>query len=157
MFTGNKLQLYLYAKAVKQKYEKEGKQLAGFYYLPVNDKYEKEEEKVEIPVDGKTVNNPDAISEQGLKFLPTTKTGKIQKLASGNVLDKYVDYAVTLSEKAVERMQEGVIKASPYKEACEYCEYKAFCSTDGEERTVGKVVEQTITEATKGGKDNVSN
>lgn len=151
LFTGNKLQLFLYAKAVKQKYEDGSKKIAGIYYLPISDKYEKQEDKVHFLAEGKTLDESDALSAQGESFIPMTKGGKLKNGASEYVLDKYVEYAVAVCEKAVERMEEGVIIRSPYKGVCKYCEYGAFCNFNGEERCVGKVTEQTIINAKEGG------
>ncbi|MBQ8426332.1 MAG: PD-(D/E)XK nuclease family protein [Clostridia bacterium] len=157
LFTGNKLQLYLYAQAVKQKYTDGSKKIAGLYYLPISDKYEKQEDKVEFLADGRTLDEVDALNAQGESFVPTTKTGKLKNGASQDLLDKYVEYAVAVCEKAVERMEEGVIIPSPYKGVCEYCQYGAFCSFNGDQRSIGKVTEQTIANAKKGGDDDAVN
>ncbi len=157
LFTGNKLQLYLYAQAVKQKYCDGSKKVAGIYYLPISDKYENQEDKIEFLVEGKTLDKADALLAQGESFLPTTKSGKLKNGANEQTLDKYVDYAVAVCEKAVERMEQGVIVRSPYKGVCEYCEYSAFCHFNGQARSVGKVTEQTITNAKEGGNDDATN
>jgi ATP-dependent helicase/nuclease subunit B len=157
LFTGKKLQLYLYAEAVKRKYADGSKKVAGLYYLPINDKYEKKEDKVDFVADGRTLNEPEALMVQGEEFLPTTKTGKIKNSANAEVLDKYVEYALCLSEKAVERMNQGVVVPSPYQNVCEYCKYGAFCSFLGEPRTVGKVTEETLTKALNGGEEDATN
>jgi ATP-dependent helicase/DNAse subunit B len=151
------LQLYLYAEAVKRKYADGSKKVAGLYYLPINDKYEKQEDKVDFVADGRTLNEPEALMVQGEEFLPTTKTGKIKNSANAEVLDKYVEYALSLSEKAVERMNQGVVVPSPYQNVCEYCKYGAFCSFLGEPRTVGKVTEETLTKALDGGEEDATN
>lgn len=157
LFTGKKLQLYLYAEVVKRKYCDGSKKVAGLYYLPISDKYEKQEDKVNFTVDGKTLDDSEALLVHGEEFLPTTKSGKIKNATKEEVLDKYVEYALNLSQKAVERMEEGVILPSPYQNVCEYCKYSAFCSFAGEPRTVGKVTEQTLTQAMNGGDDNAVN
>lgn len=158
LFTGNKLQLYLYAKAVKEKEGNENKKIAGLYYLPITDKYEKQEDKTEFTADGKTLDLEEALSAQGEEFVPTTKTGKIRNGVSEGVLDQLINYAVALSEKAVERMDEGVIIPSPYQGVCQYCEYGSFCSFNGQERKVGKVSETTlITAILKGGEEDAVN
>ena len=57
-----------------------------------------------------------------------------------------MEYAVMMCEQAVELLNSGYIKATPFGEkGCEYCKYKAFCdNVDGEYRKI---------ESTKGGKD----
>ena len=165
LFTGNKLQLYLYAQSVKNKFGSE-KSVAGLYYLPINDKYEKEEDKSESIAVGKTLEETDALNAQDREFLSEGKSsflpakldkrnGKIKNCVSKDAFDGYIDYALAVSEKATERMEEGVIIPSPYKGVCEYCTYGALCGNYGtNERTVGKVTEKTITEALdKGGKE----
>jgi ATP-dependent helicase/DNAse subunit B len=151
------LQLYLYDKAVKEKYNDGSKKIAGLYYLPISDKYEKQEEKIECISNGKTLDEENAVELHGKGFLNISKTGKVKNAIEREVLEKYVDYAVAVSEKAVERMDEGVIIPSPYQNTCEYCEYGAFCSFNGEKREVETVTENTVTNALKGGKQNADN
>ncbi|MBQ3219688.1 MAG: PD-(D/E)XK nuclease family protein [Clostridia bacterium] len=158
LFTGNKLQLYLYAMAVKNKFEKE-KDVVGLYYLPISDKYEKEEDKSASLAVGKTLDDKDAICSQDSEFflsgqsefLPAKidqRNGKVKNCANKDVLSGYMDYAIAISEKAVERMEQGVIKPSPYKGVCEYCKFGALCGVNElAERNVNKVTERTITEA----------
>ncbi len=157
LFSGNKLQLYLYAQAVKQKYADGSKKLAGLYYLPISDKYEKQSSKEQFIASGKSLDQEDVASMHGENFVPMNKSGKIKNGTSQEVLEKYVDYAVAVCEKAVSRMQEGVIIRSPYQGVCEYCEYSAFCAFEGDARSVGTVTEQTITDANKGGKEDATN
>ena len=52
-------------------------------------------------------------------------------------------------------MEEGVIIPSPYEKVCEYCKYGALCGMSEKERTVGSVSETTISQAIKGGEENV--
>jgi ATP-dependent helicase/nuclease subunit B len=151
LFSGTKLQLYLYAKAVQQKYVDGSKELAGLYYLPISDKYEKEEDKCDLVVDGLTLDNINAISDQGEEFVPVDKRGKLKNGMTGEELSKYVEYAVSVASTAVENMMQGVMIASPYNDACKYCEYGAFCSFNGTPRSVGKVTKDTITKAEEGG------
>jgi hypothetical protein len=52
-------------------------------------------------------------------------------------------------------MKEGVILPSASQGTCDYCEFKALCGqVKVYERSVGKVDEDTIFLATKGGVDN---
>ena len=170
LFSGNKLQLYLYAAAVKKKYDVEdGKGVAGLYYLPISDKYEKQEDKITSIAEGKTLMDNDALTAQDKGFLQSGKSeflpvkidarnGKLKNCADKDTLESYVNYAVAVSEKAVERMSEGVIVPSPYEGVCKYCEYSALCGLNGEnQRTVGKVTEQTIVQSVKGGNGNGTN
>ena len=155
LFAGVKLQLYLYAEAVRKKYEGEGKKSpAGLYYLPVSNKYSKKEEDSCIAI-GKTVTDEQAVEAQErgfsqgqrgeVSFINTDKrTGKI-KGVSEQVLNSYIDYAVKVADLAVQRIGEGVIVPSPYEKACDYCPFHAMCDYEGGcERTVGGVNEDTF-------------
>ena len=50
-----------------------------------------------------------------------------------------------MAEQAVERLDDGVIKPSPYEETCKYCEYSAMCEFNGEaERKIGSLEKDTF-------------
>ncbi len=160
LFTGKKLQLYLYAKAVKQK--DESLKLAGVYYMPVADKFRAEGEEESALSKGLTLSDKESIELQekgALKgegiFLPVKEKGG-ERLIEGEVseegLNAMVDYAVKISELAVERMAEGVIAPSPCDgRICSYCEFKSLCPLiEGEYREHGKVDATTIIDAVKG-------
>ena len=166
LFAGVKLQLYLYAAAVLGKYKGDSAKFpAGLYYLPVSDKYEKPEDKGGALAVGKTLSELDAISVQDFEFSEKGETdftavkldgksGKIKNGVDRGVLQSYVDYALKASEAAVKNMSDGVIVASPYENACEYCEYSALCGVkDATPRSVGTVDESTFN-ADKGGERN---
>lgn len=172
LFSGTKLQLYLYSLAVQSKFGNK-KAPAGLYYLPINDKFEKPDKKEETLALGKTLGDENAILVQDKNFLSTgeskiikakieinnkdDKKGQEKKLKNTvdkKVFDAYVKYALSLCELAVQNILDGVIKVSPYKGACEYCEYSALCGgVLGEERVLGKVTEKTIINAVEGGKE----
>ncbi len=158
LFSGTKLQLYLYGKAVADKYSNGEKQVAGLYYLPVSDKYRDEDKEVSPMADGRTLNDTEAITEQDdrfyingvSEFLPTTldSKGNIKNATEKADLQKLVDYAVCVSELATSQLKEGYIVASPYGNACEYCAYKGLCTNEKrEERKIGSVSSQTIIDA----------
>ncbi len=159
LFAGVKLQLYLYALAVKDK------KLAGAYYMPVNDSYRTPEKKQEAILVGKTLDELDVISAQDgdiatsgvSEFLPVTITqGKNKGTTDEPTLKALVDYAYSISQKTAENMQEGVIVRSPVriddKCACDYCEFKGLCDSDQALiRRLGAVKEETIYQAINGG------
>ena len=158
LFAGVKLQLYLYGAAVDRVLSKEGKQLAGLYYAPINDKYQKESEKLKHLSVGKTSDNIDAlvtmdkniIANASSKIVPVkiNKNGSIAKGCATPVDDikKLMDYAVAMCDQAVELLNSGYIKATPFGEkTCESCAYKAFC--DNTEYNYRKI------ESKKGDKD----
>ncbi len=164
LFVGTKLQLYLYGSAVKGKYRNGEKLPAGLYYLPIADKYEKEEDKKTCMADGRTINDKDAILSQDKNFfdkgnsefmpIKMDKQGNVKNTLDTEQLTSYLDYAVSVSELAVSQLKDGVIVPSPFGKTCDYCEYKGICKHNGENsRTVGKVNESTIVNAKGGEQD----
>ncbi|MBO7345103.1 MAG: PD-(D/E)XK nuclease family protein, partial [Clostridia bacterium] len=150
LFAGVKLQLYLYAQAVKNKF-KDGEIFpAGLYYLPVSDKYEKPEDKGGALAVGQTLNDEKALLEQDKEFFERGesefapakvdgKKGEVKHAVSKQTLLSYMDYAIKISESAVDKLEQGVMVASPYKGECEYCQFGGLCGMQAEERTVGSV------------------
>ncbi|MBR5899792.1 MAG: PD-(D/E)XK nuclease family protein [Clostridia bacterium] len=162
LFAGVKLQLYLYASAIK------GKKLAGAYYLPVNDNFiEKDKEKPPMLI-GKTLDDKEVLHAQDESIRQTGKSEYLpvkisEKKSSGvsdeNVMQSLIDYAVKISEKTVKNMREGVIVSSPFvddeKSACDYCDYKGMCDyNQAPKRTLGAVGEKTILQSIVGGEEN---
>lgn len=154
LFTGNKLQLYLYASAITDK------KPAGVYYLPINDDFSTDEgDKSSLAV-GKTLDDLDVLTAQDKNILTDTigeftgvkvQNEKIKKATDGETIQAFMDYALRISEKAVSQIDQGIIVASPYKNTCTYCPFKAMCNqTNPEEREVGSVSEQTVCDAVKG-------
>ncbi|MBR2499292.1 MAG: exodeoxyribonuclease V subunit gamma [Clostridia bacterium] len=163
LFAGVKLQLYLYAEAVRSKYKGDSnKQPVGLYYLPVSDKYDKEADKSSVAV-GKTLDTEQAILVQDKNYFNLGKdeyslistdkrTGKVKGVTE-QTLNSYVDYAVKIAELAAKRMDEGVMVASPFSDACKYCEYRSMCEFDEQTtRNVGGVNDQTFVQSQGGDK-----
>ena len=161
LFTGIKLQLYLYTTAVMAKYQKENKKPAGLYYLPVSDKYERDDEDKKPLVAGKTLSDTDAVVAQDntaltqnkSEFLPVSfnKDGSVKNANSADEIDAFIKYAVALSDLAVKRLTEGVIVPSPYKDTCTYCAFKPLCASQGTlERSAGKIDGETFKNALRG-------
>ncbi len=155
LFAGVKLQLYLYAQAVKNKYKGAEMFPAGLYYLPVSDKYEKPEDKGGALAVGQTLNDEQALIVQDQTFFERgesdfapvkidEKKGEIKNAVDKKTLLSYMDYAIKVSESAVGKLEEGVIVASPYKGECEYCEFGGLCGMQAEERTIGSVDESSF-------------
>ncbi len=144
LYSGTKLQLYLYALAIKNK------KLAGAYYMPIKSGFKKENETLFI---GKSLDNQEILTAQdkavfsGSEFLPSPEK---KNLSSQENLTALLEYSKIISEKAVLLMEEGFIFPTPYEGACEYCEYKAFCpNKDVKARKVKAVKESDILSATK--------
>lgn len=161
LFSGLKLQLYLYAAAVESAFS--GKQPAGLYYLPVSDKFEREDKPIPPMAVGKTLDQEQALFAQDENFFvnaqsdfaPTTldKQGNLRGASSIDAIGDCVEYAKKISELAAKRMFEGVIVPSPAEGTCEYCGFKGLCPFDKVvERKVGEVDESVI-EKSLGGKE----
>ena len=158
LFAGIKLQLFLYGYAVWQK-EKD-KQIAGLYYLPVSDKYVKEQDAEFVMADGYTLNESEAIACQDDSFYQNGKSnfmpikldgkGKVKNAVPRDEINKFMDYAVSVSELATSQLKEGVIVPSPYENTCDYCDFKGICQQIKERaRTLGKISADTIVKANK--------
>ncbi len=164
LFTGKKLQLYLYAKAVNYD-ENNPKKLAGAYYMPISDKFRKEGEEQPVLSKGVTLSDEVVVGLQDenalsgkSEFLPVKIKGDkavIDGEMTGEGLNALVDYAVALSEKAVERMSEGVIAPTPCDDRiCGYCEFKELCSlAEPAVRKHGGVDATTIIDSVRRDKD----
>ena len=75
---------------------------------------------------------------------------------SGNVADErtmegYMKYAMKIAGRGTEQIADGTIIPSPYKNACEYCEYGGLClydeETDNRTREVKSVTAEIIVQA----------
>ena len=44
---------------------------------------------------------------------------------------KYFDYALAVSKKAIEEIEEGYIAPKPLENECKFCPYKSVCKFDG--------------------------
>lgn len=153
LFSGTKLQLYLYAAAVAAG----GKKFAGAYYLPVSDAYRNKEREVSPLVTGKTLSDEESLAAQDRElftrgeseYIPVTaRDGDIKKAASVQVMNALKDYALKASENAAREMESGVIVASPYETACAYCPFSAVCGSGAENaRTLAGVNEEIIERA----------
>lgn len=159
LFSGTKLQLWLYGKAVNDK------TLVGAYYMPVFDKYSKPNEKEGSIVVGKTVNDESLLAvgsenDCGAETAEIVKTEPVtdesepvtdespkrddnlgekryvpfKKPISAEQMSALVDYAVILSENAVSEMEKGTIIPTPYDGACEYCQFSSLCGHSKEYR-----------------------
>lgn len=149
LYAGTKLQLYLYAAVLKDK------KIAGLYYFPVSDAF-KSSNDADAYATGKTLDDENIILAQDENaFLDDSflRIGE-QKNKNGLIGEKElkgcVAYALAMSEKAAKEMDGGVIVASPFENACEFCPYGAMC--DGERvepRKAGAVANDYFMNATE--------
>ncbi len=159
LFAGVKLQLYLYALALKDK------KLAGAYYMPISDNYTALGKKKSAMMVGKTLDDLEVIKAQDgsidfggeSEFLPVKlDADKNTGTTDADTLKAFTDYAYLISQKTAQNMQDGVIVASPVsmdgRSACEYCDFKGLCDcSEALLRTIGVVKEDTVYYAVNGG------
>ncbi len=132
LFSGQKLQLFLYGAVVN-------KDLAGAYYLKVDGGYT-DENKTQLPIAyGKTLDNQDVLyaQDKNLKtalnseYLPVKiSNGKLKGVISPLQMQSYINYALLVSELSTKRLEEGVIIPSPYENICQHCDYLAICGVN---------------------------
>ncbi len=155
LFTGRKLQLYLYSKVLN-------KDIAGVYYMPIANDFDGEYKKMlfgDSLLDKAVLEKQDKDYEKGVNNIlkvKVTKEGKISSALPKEDLSCVSEYAIKISENLAENMKEGFIPASPYIEddehgVCSYCSFKGMCADHfTRERVVNKVDESTIIGAIKG-------
>jgi len=123
------------------------KKLAGAYYMPIRQGYDVEEDSILV---GKNLDNDEIILAQdssynGQSEILPMKKGRGKNVTSEKNLSALLSYSKLISEKAVIFMEEGFIAPTPIENACEYCNYKAFCSAGNvQERKVGAISEEEI-------------
>lgn len=164
LFVGKDIQIYLYMNAFLKDHKP-----AGLYYCNVGeDFYGENDEKEEFF--GHTLGEPEVIfaADKNLSLehpeseltgiqVSVKKDGELKfgggRLLSREQMDAYLKYALLIAKKGAERLDEGVIVASPYKDTCDYCAYKGMCAffADGskEERSEDTVRANTFAEAVK--------
>ncbi len=163
LYTGKKLQLYLYLNLFLD----EGMLPSGVYYSQINDEYKKDGDKDGISLQGKTVSEPEILAKTDKEMGEDGKSEIIGSIyrAKGKFSDKtcisssrlisYAKYARALTAKAVEEIKNGQTIVSPSEGACEYCGYKGICGLEREkfdtERKIPKVSAEDIENLTSGG------
>lgn len=152
LYTGKKLQLYLYLNLFLDK----GMTPSGVYYSPIKDEYKKDGEEDDISLQGKTVADQEIllmtdkqIDEKGKSKIIGTTAGRSKGTFSEKTtisptrLISYAKYARQLTAKAVDQINEGQAIISPTEGACTYCNYKGICGFEKEkfntERKIPKI------------------
>ena len=134
---GKKLQLFLYAMVMKNDLKKE---CAGVYYFDCKNKFKKKNKKVKL-LDGLTLKENAVVYATDVAFNEDKGKSNIiggeRKKERGDFdfkygrfvenFDKLFDYALNISENAVNEMKEGYIEPKPLGDACAYCKFKSIC------------------------------
>lgn len=140
LYAGNKLQLFLYAGALSDKYK-----TAGAYYFPIADNFAKEGETPTMKMCGRTLLDEKTVIELdkgkadgGEQFIDanfSVSNGVIKKnknFLSESEFNDYIEYSRLVAAEGLAEMKEGVIVASPYGEKCTYCKFRGVCGYDEE-------------------------
>lgn len=141
LYFGEKLQLFLYQKEAKEKFNLSS---AGGYYFNSGLEYAKDEEEQVIlkglsPNDNEVICMLDNSLEDNAKsnILSIAKDSKGGYKGSG--VSKYdlttlCNYAYKITEQAVKEICEGVVLAKPNTNACEWCKFHPVCGYQDEYR-----------------------
>ena len=163
LYYGKKLQLFLYALAVKNA---TNKQLSGTFYFPIKNSITKTD-STETPykLNGFYTENLDLITAYDINLTSNLKSNfvnmsllkdgsikKTEKVLTESEMDNLLKYSKNLSVKAINEIQQGKFNASPLKigskfNACTYCPYLSLCSKSSnkvEFREVGDVNKQSF-------------
>ena len=133
LYYGEKLQLFLYQRIVKNMLNKVP---AGVFYFNAKYSYEKNEDDRQI-LKGLAENNEEILSlfdknigttSSPIIALYKNKDGIIKGSAViKESLAEYEDYAYKIASKAVDEIASGYIEPKPHKKSCEYCKYRSIC------------------------------
>lgn len=142
---GERIQLVLYMSAIAKN---EKLKTAGLLYLPLNNKFVKEDnERFKyvglINTDTKVLDNIDnnfkGDGEYVSKLFPVkrNKRGELggNCLLSDEKFERLGEYVIKLAENACNEIKEGFIEPRPLENACKYCQLKPLCAQDIKERT----------------------
>ena len=161
LYYGEKIQLYIYMRAVEQSL---GKNPVGVFYLPIyagftdenTSRYKfkgqvSDSREIMAKIDSLAVDDPQK------SVLPYKASAKGE--LSGEVhldkkrFDMLGDYAFSLATRGAEQIANGYIKPSPIKDACKKCRFQEICAyRDKYERKPAKTALQSfeMTDGTQG-------
>ena len=161
LYTGKKLQLFLYAKAFSDKLKP-----LGAYYFPISNDFKEEIEQTQMSYVGKTIADEqqallidDTLVEGGKStYLNANfmrkKDGTFrypQYLLSEKEFNAYMKYSEQVAGEGLSEISEGVIIPSPYEGACAYCQFLGLCGyleeSDNRTRKIAKVEKVDILRA----------
>lgn len=138
LYYGNKLQLFLYALAMDNHFDKK---VVGEFYLPLHNEYKKELSNT-YSLKGFYVNDFEILQALDKRIEETRSSdivnlnltnsnlaAKHGKQLAANEMDKLKNYAKQVSENAVEEIKQGYIAANPNNDSkiCVYCPYVQIC------------------------------
>ena len=151
LFYGNKIQLFIYAKAIKDNLNKT---LFGAFYLPISNKHQKkgelsyhlsgffEDNLVDVfncDLDLNIENKKSNILNIELKKPDRSGTVELKKkdnILSHNELEAYLDYALKIMAISIKNLKNGMVNPSPIKDACGGCMFSDICEKTGNEQII---------------------
>lgn len=145
LFYGEKLQIFVYAKAMQEILKSK---VQGLYYFPISNAYS-DENNTPYFLMGKSSANPKFLRamDTSLSFenpkseifsceiktnKDVLKSGAIEYVSKPSIetertIKNMLDYSMEMIKNAVGEILEGNIFVSPYEDACEYCKYLPIC------------------------------
>ncbi|MCH5152760.1 MAG: PD-(D/E)XK nuclease family protein [Clostridiales bacterium] len=165
LYIGHKMQLPVYVRAVEQIY---GMRPAGFYYFNMHDNFTDLNAEKVYTYNGRTLDDVDVAKDidtnlasgksekLGLKLKSDGTLSHVgNRLLSDAQFDSQTEYAFQLIKRAGELMKQGYAAVSPYKGACDYCDYKDICDfgdvyTYNAREVKDRVTKETIDKVDKG-------
>ena len=139
LYCGRKLQLFLYGSVICEKMKKT---CSGLYYFDCKSKFKKTGAKTKL-LNGVTLNDKEIVYATDYRLeeekfrsdiIGAEKKAKKEEFKYANFVSdfqKYFDYALAVSKKAIEEIEEGYIAPKPLENECKFCPYKSVCKFDG--------------------------
>lgn len=140
LYSGNKLQLFVYAAAISKN---NGWKLKGIFYQPVFSQYE-HDDSVRYCLQGQLINNRETLEEldDRISDVKPNKTClplkynrnelNLAALESEERFDAKENYALEMVKEGVKQIEHGYIKPTIAKTAngsyCDYCDFKDYCN-----------------------------
>lgn len=142
LYYGTKIQLFVYAKAIKENIDKK---LFGAFYLPISNSFSKNGEnnysfsgffedniqKVLFCDSNLSTENPQS-KILNVSLAKVSSDGEIKLKRKQNILSKEnlnacLEYSVAIVKETIKNIKMGYIECSPMKDKCKYCEYNQIC------------------------------
>ncbi len=135
---GKKLQLFVYGNFARSDLQL---QPAGVYYFDCKNRFKKKKNSNKL-LDGLTLKSDEIAYASDSRFsdenFKSDLIGGARKKLSddgfsfkyGNFtpsFDKYFDYSIKISEKAIQEIESGYIAPKPLEKTCDFCPYQAIC------------------------------
>ena len=168
VYSGEKLQLLVYVKAVLLEVKKE---VAGFYYLSTREKFSTERQ--EMTLEGRTLQDENVICKIDLEANKNKKSDLLKiknknenlkldvaELVTKEEIDALLAYADLMIKTAVNSIAAGIIYDLPKTDVCKYCRYGAICDfmdvrTCGSRKTSTKITSETLLRIVKENEKNI--